>query len=122
MALVHKASRNKIANRAQTNMAAADSSERPHTPLIVEVTTKMIDHPFMFASPVYLPNRADRVPLRTNAEFVAMRAPCHCTRLLQAQGHTQSVEKMRSRSQKSRVGVKIFRFAAFFAGKWSRRP
>ena len=46
---MHKASRNRSPNKAEAKSAAVDCAELPHTPLIVHVIAKMIDHPFMFS-------------------------------------------------------------------------
>ena len=46
---MHKARRNRNPNKAEAKSAAGDCAELPHTPLIVHVIAKMIDHPFMFS-------------------------------------------------------------------------
>jgi len=51
MTLVHRASRNRTPNNADTEIAAADCEEFPQTPLTVEVSAKMIDQPFIILSP-----------------------------------------------------------------------
>ena len=50
---MHKASRKRNPNNTEANVAAVESAvdtttELPHTPLTVDVTAKIIDHPFIY--------------------------------------------------------------------------
>jgi hypothetical protein len=76
---VHKASRKRNPNSTEANIAAVDSTELPHTPLIVEVTAKIIDHPFISLSCAFNESLDTRRLRRSPADLgnATVHAQCH---------------------------------------------